>query len=107
MNSSTNTSRAFSAYKLRDDTEPGVVATELSWSAVASGARHRFGFEDHDLSSYIQSAVVISLCRCAPSVLSANTRALTARVLYLSLITKADRAAGRPSGRAQVFTLKS
>ena len=39
-----------------------VISPEL-WSAVASGARHRFGTDNH-----IQSAVAASLCRRTPSI---------------------------------------
>src|SRR6266550_4824253 len=48
-------------------TEPLAVASGLFWSAVASSARHRFGFEDASQPTLSQSAVAASLCRRTPN----------------------------------------
>ena len=48
------------------------------WSAVASVARHRFGFADHYLSRFNQSAVAASLCRRTPNSLSISSLSLGA-----------------------------
>jgi hypothetical protein len=52
-----------SGRKLGDHNPTTSLANDKIWSAVASVARHRFGFTDRLLSSFNQSAAAASLCR--------------------------------------------